>query len=436
MSGMLGRLRDAVGGENDYWKFWRFGQSRGDSSDSKDSPSGRYREFIYINEGSVRDLLTSTGEGGIPKERTNRNSNTSGRRTSANLGAGTPPVKGSVGYQRTNQSREEQEDVFSFEDVESMFARLYQNEATNPIIKVDNDKSHTFEEDLSLNNLKRGDLIEVHGTIQTHELYRVYKMIEYIESVSSEDVTGEIEDVELIKETIGTKVPIELTVDEIAVEEENGNRLSTEDQNDKQVLSLVGLLDEDKLPSDPVESLSSDKDFTAFCRVESTSPQWYPMKLIRLLRSLSKPAAESFNRRLKATMSEVFDKFQSELFGYENSNDALAKENIKRLQREYSKHLNSYMKCGEITDEDIEKVIQGTNVTSPASGGTPEEHRRELLKNIHEKILDILSIDDSDLSEPATEIRSSFNMNLDTGSSFNEEEKMPHLEVGIVAIYW
>lgn len=433
--GLLGFL---FGGQEDHWQYWSFGKSQGEVSDPNQGPSGQYREFVYIDEDSVRDLSASTDEGGIPTEQIRRRANTDKKGGSAGVSAGAGPAKGSVSYRSSTGSRNEREERFSFNSIESIFTQLYTNDATKPRIQVNDKKGHTFGTDeLSIGKLKRGQLIEVHVKIEPHKLFKLIKIIEFVDDASPEDIDEESEEIGLIKESLGDKVPVTMTANGIGVTDGGELDLQGSNTNRDNNLKLVGLLDENNLFIDPNQSFSADKEFIAFCRVESTDFQWYPLKLVRMINTISKSVAGKFNKQFERVLDTVFSEFQSEVTDQDIGSDGWSNNQLQDVQERYIRHLSRFIPIGAPTESEVDKIVRDSEIHQPIGVGNASEARKELLKSIHDDVLEWLDISNQYLIESPTEIRSEFDWNsMSSGGEDSVKDDNYHLEVSVVAIYW
>ena len=274
-----------------YWRYWRFGQVSGEPSEDEGKQFPQLREFVYIDQRSVRSLLASTDSGRVAAEQTDRESNVDTKQNSANVGAGSGPVNAGIGTNRTTQQGNETENVYSFDLIQSKFTRLYEHEDINPQISLTADGAYDLQDGLELSTLDRGEVLEFRGTIRLHPLYRVFRAIEYIDTAAPDEADISEGEMQLIEESLGNKIPIEIEVDGLSIDEDG--RISESSEGD--AFNVVALLDETELWTEPIQTLASNKQFRIFCRVESIRPNWNPMKLIRVLESISSDLAENFN---------------------------------------------------------------------------------------------------------------------------------------------
>lgn len=138
--------------------------------------------------------------------------------------------------------------------------------------------------------------MEFQGVVQLHSLYRLHQVIEYAETtVSDEEIAGD-DTMQIIEKSLGDKIPIRIEVDGLSLSSDEDVLQGTEGE----ILNVVALLDKPALWTEPIQTLASEKQFRVFCRVEQVEPDWYPMKLIRVLQSISQNKAKEFNSNLES----------------------------------------------------------------------------------------------------------------------------------------
>jgi hypothetical protein len=328
-----------------YWRYWRFGRASGEPSDGEGKQFPQLREFVYIDQRSVRSLLASTDSGRVAAEQTNRESNINTKQHSANVGAGAGPVNVGAGTNRTSQQGNETENVYSFDLIQSKFTRLYEHEDISPEISLNADGGYELQDELELSKLDRGNVLEFRGTIRLHPLYRVYRAIEYIDTAAPDEADISEGDMRLIEESLGNKIPIEIEVNGLSIDG-NGN-ISEDPQGD--AFNVVALLDETELWTEPIQTLASSKQFRIFCRVESIRPDWYPMKLIRVLESISSDLAETFNEDLESDLQAAMGRFEAHVEATDE-NTGVDKQKIREFTEFLAERAESSIEDDQMDD--------------------------------------------------------------------------------------
>jgi len=413
-------------GIRDYWRHWRFGQASGEPSNDEGQRFPNLREFVYIDQRSVRSLLASTDSGRVAAEQTDRESNLNTNNYQANAGAGAGPVNIGGGASRTSQQGSETENVYSFDLIQSKFTRLYEHEEITPKISLNTDEEYELQDGLELSELDRGDVLELRGTIQLHPLYRVYRAIEYIDTAAPDESIIAEGDMQLIEESLGDKIPIEI----------EANGLSTDDSGDIQensdgdVLNVVALLDESELWTEPIQTLASSKQFRVFCRVEAIRSNWYPMKLIRVLESISPNLAETYNKELEAELQAAMNAFEASV---EASNERSGGN--KQKIRNFAKFLGERADIS-VEDTQIDDVVDHADDEFSSDATVAFEREVELLKQTYDSFTEIVS--EAAFSEDASSLRSEYRQEQMAQSQADGSERdfTAHLEANVIGIYW
>nr|WP_152417976.1 hypothetical protein [Haloferax elongans] len=358
-------------------------------------------------------------------EQTNRESNINTTQHSANLGAGAGPVNVGAGTNQTSQQGNETENVYSFDLIQSKFTRLYEHEEITPEISLNPDGGYELEEDIKSSKLERGDVLEFRGTIQLHPLYRVYRAIEYINTAVPDETDISEGDMRLIEESLGNKIPIEIGVNGLSIDG-NGS-ISGDSQGDS--LNIVALLDESELWTEPIQTLASSKQYRIFCRVESIRPDWYPMKLVRVLESISSDLAETFNEDLESGLQAAMDRFEAQV---ETSNENTGADEQKL--REFTEFLAERAERS-IGDDRIDDIVGHAADAYSSEASVEFEQEVELQKQAYDSFNQILSEDE--FSEDSATLRSEFHQQ-ESPSQSNDSERdfTAHLEVNVIGVYW
>jgi len=408
-----------------YWRYWRFGQVSGEPSEDEGKQFPQLREFVYIDQRSVRSLLASTDSGRVAAEQTDRESNVNTKQNSANVGAGSGPVNAGIGTNRTTQQGNETENVYSFDLIQSKFTRLYEHEEINPKISLAADGAYDLQDGLELSTLDRGAVLEFRGTIRLHPLYRVFRAIEYIDTAAPDEADISEGEMQLIEESLGNKIPIEIEVDGLSID--GDGRISENTEGD--AFNVVALLDETELWTEPIQTLASNKQFRIFCRVESIRPDWYPMKLIRVLESISSDLAENFNDDLESELQAAMDRFEAQVEAT-TKNTGFDEQKL----REFIEFLGERAESSIQADQLDEVVEHAADAYSP-DATVAVEQEVELLKQAYNSFTEIYSEDE--FSEDSASLRSDFHQQATHPQSADTDRDFTaHLEANVIGVYW
>lgn len=407
------------------WGYWRSEQVSEEPAEDEGKQFPQLREFVYIDQRSVRSLLASTDSGRVAAEQTDRESNVDTKQNSANVGAGAGPVNVDVGTNRTTQQGNETENIYSFDLIQSKFTRLYEHEDINPQISLAADGEYDLQDGLELSTLDRGAVLEFRGTIRLHPLYRVFRAIEYINTAAPDEADISEGDMQLIEESLGNKIPIEIEVDGLSID--GDRRISESTEGD--AFNVVALLDETELWTEPIQTLASNKQFRIFCRVECIRPDWYPMKLIRVLESISPDLAENFNDDLESELQAAMDRFEAQVEAT-TENTGFDEQRL----REFIEFLGERAESSKNSDQLNGVVEHATDAYSP-DATVAVEQEVELLKQAYDSFTEIYSEDE--FSEDSASLRSVFRQQATRSQSADSERDFTaHLEANVIGIYW
>jgi len=141
--------------------------------------------------------------------------------------------------------------------------------------------------------------------------------------------------------------------------------------------NVVALLDETELWTEPIQTLASNNQFRIFCRVESIRPDWYPMKLIRVLESISSDLAENFNDDLESELQAAMDRFEAQVEAI-TENTGYDKQKL----REFVEFLVERAESSIQADQIDEVVEHAADAYSPEATNAIEQEV-ELLKQAY-----------------------------------------------------
>lgn len=408
-----------------YWRYWRFGEVSGEPSEDEGKQFPQLREFVYIDQRSVRSLLASTDSGRVAAEQTDRETNVETKQNSASVGAGSGPVNAGVGTNRTTQQGNETENVYSFDLIQSKFTRLYEHKDINPQISLTADGAYDLQDGLELSTLDRGEVLEFRGTIRLHPLYRVFRAIEYIDTAAPDEADISEGEMQLIEESLGNKIPIEIEVDGLSIDEDG--KISESSEGD--AFNVVALLDETELWTEPIQTLASNKQFRIFCRVESIRPDWYPMKLIRVLESISSDLAENFNDDLESELQAAMDRFEAQVEAT-TENTGFDEQKL----HEFIEFLGERAENSIQADQLHEVAEHAVDAYSP-DATVAVEQEVELLKQAYDSFTEIHSEDE--FSEDSASLRSDFHHQATHSQSADSDRDFTaHLEANVIGVYW
>lgn len=430
-----------------YWKYW---SSRQDSAAVDNSqPFSGVREFIYINGRSVRSLLASVGSGALPTEETERDASVRERQRNVGVGGSAGPASINLGQNTRRQQSEGREMVSSFNEVQSLFTQLKKEDRVEKVISTEmlsNSQADTSGSDdepegfrMSLEELERGNILELHVKIDVEDLYRWYRVMQYFHEVDSEELDAQTaETLELIEESFASKIPLICTPTELVLQdgEIREKALTNDMEREESVeLEIVTLLDETLLKVDPIQNLFGKKEFYLFCRIEETDiDHWYPLKLVRALESVAPDLAEALNRQFEISLSALDEQVSD--FSSLHDLDQNTTSHQSTLLRQFSDYLEARLEF-DISEQRRNELIEETVQSKSRGSDIGEmEQRRNLLNAYTDRVL----------NEPGTpEIDSDQKVNLredwtpmegSSSASDGADSPTSRIEVSTIAIYW
>ncbi|MCT9096970.1 hypothetical protein [Haloarchaeobius sp. HME9146] len=428
-----------------YWKYWLFGQHTGESN-SEQEGFGSLREFIYLDELSVRSLLASTGEGGIPVETSNKSLKEKTRQFGGGISADAGVASGNVRANGQNRQQSANETVSSLESGQSRFTQLYQSNAVKKRVSLGNLKKSREINDLGevyLSDFERGDVLELRVDLQANLLFRLYRAIEYFYDVAPEQFDPDTKQMlTLIRESIGGSIPVIGTATNYELVSEDTRSLQPLQESetpspDSEVL-LVAQLELENLRADPIDTLFDDEEFVMYCRITSVDVgTWYPLKITQVLNSLPGNAAEQLNSLMENGLSEA----RTELVDIDLQNgetgttnptvhSALVYHYASLLETETGESVND-----SLTDSIVNQVFESVNVDDYESG---REAKKALLETYTDVFIDQTDLDEVD-SGTRLELRNqAIDALEDSKVQVDDDQKNiePVFEVKPVAIYW
>ncbi|WP_135662485.1 DUF6414 family protein [Halorhabdus rudnickae] len=288
--------------------------STGESSDGEpdvEADDRRYerelREFVYLDRDSVVSLLASI-EGAIKQERIEQIGSRSTERVAGGVNASISGVGAKVEGEQVEMGESSSEVVHNYA-IQSLFDQLDQHRQHDEDIGLI-DAAERIEVDVS--KVTRGKILRVDVELDTHYLYRFYKVMMYLQENIPEAVGPEDEDVlKLIESMFGTEIPVSGRV--LGFQVRDGRIQSGDpDDSDGEPLRIVGQLNALKLWQDVPDALFDEEEYTIFCRVEEIYDEesWHPLSLAQKIETVSPPLAQlltEFMERAAALAKEEAD---------------------------------------------------------------------------------------------------------------------------------
>lgn len=407
------------------------------------------REFIYLDEISVRSLLASTGEGGVPAERTLEQ--TQSHRTGQGAGISVGPASVHAGSEKETTERTQERRHFDL--IQSKFTKLHKSDRIKKRLSLENLKSGDRNE-VPLDDLRRADVLELKVEITAHLLFRFYKTMSYLSDIPhlEMEVGEEIpHEVDIIGGSLGNNIPIVAeAVDYKVVTGDDGSTIKPvdsigDDDAEPEPLRLVSLLRTENLWVDPIQVLLSEDEFVAYVRVESVEVgTWYPLKLERAMASLSESLAEDFHSQLEDAMGNAerqLDNLESPWEGEGSGQPRLA-TNPYILR--YSEGLEEETGVDLEEGDRVELVKRALEEAQVSKTMAPTEKRKRLLNKYTDIFVEEQGVEDVS-EEERMELRSQLTDTTSTGegSGVGAEEsdretgdQAPTLEVKTVGLYW
>ena len=247
------------------------------------------REFVYLDRDSVVSLLASI-EGAIKQERIEQIGSQSTERVAGGVNASISGVGAKVEGEQVEMGERSSEVVHNYA-IQSLFDQLDKHRRYDEDVGlIDSDE----ETEVDVSEVIRGEILRVDVELETHYLYRFYKVMMYLQENIPEAVGPEDEDVlELIESMCGAVIQVSGRVLDYHVK--NGRiQPGDPDDSDGEPLHIVGQLNALKLWQDIPDALFDEEEYTVFCRVEETYDEesWHPLSLAQKIETVSPPLAQ------------------------------------------------------------------------------------------------------------------------------------------------
>lgn len=405
------------------------------------------REFVYLDEISVRSLLASTGEGGIVSETVNEEMRRrrSGSSAGGSVSAGQASVNAKVSEEREHQ--ETKIETRNYDLIQSKFTRLYKSNVVKKKlsldqIPIDDESAEESFKGLAVSDLSRGDVVELRVDLRANLLFRLYRTISYFDDAFEDQIDSETEEIlELIGSSLGNRIPVVgKAVDYKVVEgDEDGKTIKRSDQldsDDGEDLEVVTLLNLDSLWVDPIQTLFNNDRFVIYCRVEDVDiDRWYPLKVTRAINSLSEPAARNLNQEFQQGLEETKNQL-SELQNFTDWSTDSAMQWGQDIQQ-YTELLEDEYDQS-VSEDELERLI----VEAKASVDLGDEvsqtaQRKKILNAYTDEFIDMFDIGPID-TEKRQELRPDATNTSQSGGILRstDEENAFRIEAKTVAMYW
>ena len=408
------------------------------------------REFVYLDEISVRSLLASTGEGGIVAETVDEEMRR--RRSGSSAGGSVSAGPASVNAKVSEESEHQRTTVETrnYDLIQSKFTRLYKSDVVEKKLLLDQiPKEYESVDDpfsgLATSKLTRGDVVELRVNISANLLFRLYRTIDYFDDAFENQIDSDTEEIlELIGSSLGNHIPVVgKAVDYKVVEKEDEKtikrsaELDSDETEDAEDLEVVTLLNLNSLWADPIQTLFNNDQFVVYCRVEDVDiDRWYPLKVTRAINSLSKQAAENLNQEFEQGLQEVRRQL-SEIQNFTDwSTDSVAQwgqdiqQYTESLEEEYGQDISE--------DEQEQLIVEAMGTVDVGDEVSQTAQRKKILNAYTDSFIEIFSLDPISV-EKRQQLRSDTSA---TGRVANQNHKLDRsnnvfrLKVKTVAMYW
>ena len=405
------------------------------------------REFVYLDEISVRSLLASTGEGGIVSETVDEEMRRrrSGFRGGGKLGTGPVSVNSRVDAERVRQNTTIE--TRNYDLIQSKFTRLYQSGVVEKKLSLDQIslEDESAEEPfsgLATADLNRGDVVELRVNLSANLLFRLYQTIDYFADVFEDQIDSETEEMlELIESSLGNRIPvIGKAVDYKVVEEDGKTTIKRSDDLDDgeeenaEELEVVTLLHLDSLWVDPIQTLFSNDRFVVYCRVEDVDlERWYPLKVTRAINSLSKPTAKELNQQFRQGLEEARSQL-SELRDFTDWSAGSAAQWGQDIEQ-YTTSLEDEYDL-EISEGEQQQLLRETMKTVELGHEASQTAQRKKVLNAYtDAVIEMFDLDPID-HENRQELRPDTSKSIQNGGKAESPDDAFRIEAKTVAMYW
>lgn len=405
------------------------------------------REFVYLDEISVRSLLASTGEGGIISETVDEEMRRrrSGFRAGGKLGASSASVNPRVEGERVRQNTTIE--TRNYDLIQSKFTNLYKSNVVKKKlsldqIPLDDEPAEEPFSDLAKADLKRGDVVELRVNLSANLLFRLYQTIDYFADVSEDQIDSETEEMlELIESSLGNRIPVigkavdyKVTGEAEKTTIKRSDDLDDEEKENAEDLEVVTLLNLDSLWVDPIQTLFSNDRFVVYCRVEDVDlERWYPLKVTRAINSLSKPTAKELNEQFRQGLEEARSQL-SELRDFTNWSAGSAAQWGQDIEQ-YTTNLEGEYDL-EVSEGEQQQLLRETMKNVELSHEASQTAQRKKILNAYtDAVIEMFDLDPID-HENRQELRPDTSKSNQNNEEAEASDDAFRIEAKTVAIYW
>jgi len=407
------------------------------------------REFVYLDEISVRSLLASTGEGGIVSETVDEEMRRRRSGSSAGGSVSAGPASVNAGVSEETEHQTTTVETRNYDLIQSKFTRLYKSDVVEKKLSLDqipigDEPAEESFSGLATSDLKRGDVVEIRVNLSANLLFRLYRTIDYFADAFEDQIDSETEEMlELISSSLGNRIPVVgKAVDYKVVDEGDGktikrsNELSSDEKEGAEDLEVVTLLNLDSLWVDPIQTLFNNDRFIIYCRVEDVDiDRWYPLKVTRAINSLSEPAAQNLNREFRRGLEQA----RSQLSELQNFTDWSADSAIQWGQdiQEYTESLEDEY-GQDVSEDEQEQLIVETRETVELGDEVSQTAQRKKVLNAYTDAFEDMFGLDSIEHEKRQELRPDPTNSAQSGGVTTSEDRddVFRIEANTVAMYW
>jgi hypothetical protein len=334
----------------------------------------------------------------------------------------------------------------NYDLTQSKFTRLHNSDAVHTklaLSQVPDGLTDPVFSGLAVDELERGDIIEVRVDLSAHLLFRLYQMIDYLgDALESELDQKAKENLRLIELSLGDSIPIVGTAIDYRVVKTDGQKKIelTSTVNEKEAdqvydLEIVTLLNIDNLWADPIHTLFNEDEFAMYCRIEEVDIDvWHPLKVTRAIGSLSPGAADKLNQEIVRGLEAMRTQL-SEMKGLEDwSDDSVA--GLAQDIAAYSERLENEFEVTISEDEQHQLLQEARRNSDTSYEDSTTAQRKEFLNAytdaFEEKFeLEPIGPDKRQKLRPETYASDG----LITDSSSDEDDAF-RIEAKTVALYW
>ncbi len=408
------------------------------------------REFVYLDEISVRSLLASTGEGGIVSETVDEEMRR--RRSGSSVGGSISAGSASVNAKVSEESEHQRTTVETrnYDLIQSKFTRLYRSDVVEKKLSLDQIPKEDESVDdpfsgLATSELTRGDVVELRVNISANLLFRLYRAIDYFADAFEDQIDSDIEEMlELIGSSLGNRIPVVgKAVDYKVVDEEDGKtikrsaELDSDEKVDAEDLEIVTLLNLDSLWVDPIQTLFNNDRFVVYCRVEDVDiDRWYPLKVTRAINSLSEPAAENLNREFERGLQDIRNQL-SEIQNFTDWSTDSAAQWSRDIQQ-YTESLEDEYDQDVSEDEQEQLIVEALGTVDVGDEVSQTAQRKKVLNAYTDSFIEMLDLDPIG-DEKRQQLRSDASETVGAGNQIDEldgSSNVFRIEAKAVAMYW